>query len=116
VWDCRRPWLLDRTQRWRWRYWRLWGGPCFDPSDPRQTYAYAFRRLSKMERAVFTLSRFQALEYPDIARKLGISTAAVEWRLVGALCKMSRILDLIDQTRPVPADAPRASDDQWRDR
>jgi DNA-directed RNA polymerase specialized sigma24 family protein len=40
-----------------------------------------------MERAVFALSRFQSLEYPDIARTLGISTAAVECQLVGALRK-----------------------------
>ena len=91
-----RPWLLDRTQRWRLRYWRLWLGPSFDPSDTYQTYAYAFRRLSSVERAVFALSRFTAMDYADIALTLGLSKEVVEWRLVGALYNMTRVLDLID--------------------
>jgi DNA-directed RNA polymerase specialized sigma24 family protein len=94
-----RPWLLDTSQRWRLRYWRLWPGPGFDPEDPGQTYNYALQRLSKAERAVFLLSRFSAMEYASIARTLGLSPAAVEWRLVGALYKMTRILDLIDRAR-----------------
>ena len=96
---CRQPWLLDKTQRWRWRYWRLWGGPCFAPSDPRQTYTYAFQRLSKMERAVFALSRFQSMEYPDIARTLGISTAAVECQLVGAFSQEKAASSISSITR-----------------
>jgi DNA-directed RNA polymerase specialized sigma24 family protein len=100
-----RPWLLDRSQRWRLRYWRLWRGPRFDPEDPHQIYAYAFRRLSRAERAVFALSRFTSMDYPDIACVLSLSTESVEWRLVGALSKMTRLLDLIDQARGREVDA-----------
>jgi DNA-directed RNA polymerase specialized sigma24 family protein len=107
-----RPWLLDKTQRWRLRYWRLWRGPSFDPDDLEQTSVYAFARLSKMERAVFALCRFQAMRYPAIARRLGISPAAVERRLASALYKMSRTLDLIARARGRQVGAPTDPDQQ----
>ncbi|MGC1301797.1 MAG: sigma-70 region 4 domain-containing protein [Caulobacteraceae bacterium] len=109
---ARRPWPLDSTQRWRLRYWRLWRGPGFDPHDPRQTYSYAFERLSRVERDVFLLCRFETMDYLEIARRLGIRTAAVEWRLVAALYKMDRILDLIDRARGRHKDASPIPDQQ----
>jgi DNA-directed RNA polymerase specialized sigma24 family protein len=108
-----RLWWCDPTQRWRLRYWRLWPGPNFDPADLGQAYTYAFQRLSKRERAVFALCRFEGLDYPDIARRLGLSVAAVERHLVNALYKMDRLLDLIDRTRGRRA-APASQIDEGR--
>ena len=39
------------------------------------------------------------MDYPEIARALSLSAAIVEWRLIGAVCKMTRLLDLIDHAR-----------------
>ncbi len=110
-----RPWLADRTQRWRWRYPSLWAGPSFDPDDRLQTYSYAFQRLSKAERAVFALCRFQDMGYPEIAHTLGIGTAAVERHLAHALYKLSRIVDLVDHARGRSRDASMAPDRQLTD-
>jgi DNA-directed RNA polymerase specialized sigma24 family protein len=112
----RRPWLLDRSQRWRLRYRRLWPGPGFDREDPSQTYRYALQRLSKTERAVFLLSRFSAMDYADIARTLGLSPAVAEWRLVGALYKMTCMLDLIDRARSRQSEEIARADQEGADR
>ncbi len=110
-----RPWLVDRTQCWRWRYPSLWAGPSFDPDDLVQAYSYAFKRMSKAERTVFALCRFQDMGYSDIAYCLGISTAAVERRLAAALYKLSRTIDLVDRARGRPRDTSTAPDCQLTD-
>jgi DNA-directed RNA polymerase specialized sigma24 family protein len=94
-----RPWLFDGSQGWRLCHWRLWRGPSFDPDDPQQAMIYAFKCLSRAERAVFALCRFDAMTYSDIAYRLGVSAVTVERRLVRAICKMSRMLDLIERAR-----------------
>jgi DNA-directed RNA polymerase specialized sigma24 family protein len=114
--DGGRPWWRDPTQRWRLRYWRLWPGPSFDPDDLAQTCTYAFQRLSRREQAVFALCRFEGLDYPDIACRLGISVSAVERCLASALYKMSRLLDLIAHARGRQWDALTKPDQLGPDR
>lgn len=98
----RMPWPLVAGQWWRLRHPALWRGRIFDPHNTQQVLSYAVLRLSQETRDVFLLNHIQALDYPRIARRLGVSAAEVQARLADALREISRTIDLIERARPHP--------------
>ena len=53
----------------------------------------AVDRMEAMDRKVFLAIRVEELSYPEIAARLGITVADVEWRFAGSLRVLTRTLD-----------------------
>jgi hypothetical protein len=109
MWCVRKPWWMDRAQRWRWRHWHLWVGGGFDANDTLQVCEYAVRRLRPLTREVFLRHRVDAQDYRTIAQHLRISVREVERRMVCAICKYCQTVALIKLVRPQCSPQDRAA-------